>query len=164
MCGTTVGTGDHHSVLPWIALILPFFIIFYFSRHIPWQLYELVMIFNNRHASLFESKEFLLFQLHQPSRNMVRAKSIVKFLPTYGVSFSTAKTERLPPVKSSPLQLPSCIQNFLSVITLYNLKLPLNCMKPVISLERVSGMLENKWVCISISIPIVLHVLSHLLQ
>ena len=73
--------------------LLPLVIIFHFSMCIPRQLYEFVMILCHGHASLFESKEFLLLQLHQPSRNMVRAEGIAKFLPSYGVSFSTAKVK-----------------------------------------------------------------------
>ena len=108
----------------------------------------------------------------------MRAEGTAKLLPSDGISFSTAKAERVPPIKCSSLQLSTSIQNLLLVITLCNLKLPLNCTQPVIGLEWVSGMFEDKWMsfqklspfvsdsrwCILVPIPHILHALSHLLK
>ena len=57
---------------------------------------------------------------------MMRAEGTVTLLLGDGVSFSTAKAEGVPPIKCSSLQLSKSIQDFLSVIALGNLKLPLN--------------------------------------
>jgi len=110
----------------------------------------------------------------------MRAKGTAKLLLGDGISFGTAKAEGVPPIKCSSLQLSRSIQDLLFVITLGNLKLPLNSTQPVIGLEWVGGMLEDRWMsfqklsplisdlrgCIPIPIPIphILHVLSYLLK
>ena len=106
----------------------------------------------------------------------MRAESSAELLLSYGVSFCTAKPKIFPPIEGCPLQLSRCIQHFFPVITLCNLKLPLNSMQTVIYMERVSGMFGNRWTSLQklsplvsnlrgcISISMVLHILSHLLQ
>jgi hypothetical protein len=112
------------------------------SRGIAGKLKETVTILRHRHRSLLKGTERLLLHLHNALRNVMVPETLTKLDP--GESITVLSRVGLPPVESGASQLPCCVQNSLTVISLRNNQLALHRTKPVVRLEWVRGVREGR--------------------
>jgi hypothetical protein len=97
---------------------------------------------NSLQFYLLKGTELLLLHLHNPLGNVVVPEALTELVPRESITIPS--WVGLPPVKSGTSQLPSCVQNPLSVVALSNNQLTLHRMKPVVRLEWVRGMREGR--------------------
>jgi hypothetical protein len=94
--------------------------------------------------TLLEGQELLLLHCHQTCRNMVLTKATSEFFTGDGVRVGMSGEIRLPPRLSCSSQQTRTIQDFLSVITLSGMQLPLHCAQPVFSIHGVRRV-SKRW-------------------
>jgi hypothetical protein len=92
---------------------------------------------------LLECQELLL-HYHKTCRNMVLTEAISEFFPGDGVGVGMGGEVRLPPRLSCSSQQMGTIQNFLPVITLSGMQLPLHSTQPVFSIHGVGRVSEHR--------------------
>jgi hypothetical protein len=113
-------------------------------RSIVRQLQKPVPVLTDRRGPLLECQELLLLHCHQTCRNMVLTKATSEFFPSDGVRVGMGGEIRLPPRLGYSSQQTGTIQNFLPVITLSGVQLPLHCAQPVFSIHGVRRM-SKRW-------------------
>jgi hypothetical protein len=74
---------------------------------------------------------------------MVLTETISEFFPGDGVGVGMGGEIRLPPGLGYSSQQTGTIQNFLPIITLSGMQLPLHCAQPVFSIHGVRRMSEH---------------------
>jgi hypothetical protein len=119
-------------------MILPLGICVNIFRSIAGQLQKSVSVLTDEHESLLERQKFLFLHCHQTCWNMILTKIISEFLPGDGVGVGAGGEVGLPPRLSCSPQQTGTIQNFLSVITLSDVQLPLHGTQPIFSIHGVS--------------------------
>jgi hypothetical protein len=118
-------------------MILPLGVGVDILRSIAGQLQKLVSVLTDRHRPLFECKELLLLQCHQTCRNMVLMEAISEFFPGDSVGVGMGGEERLPLRLGCCSQQTGTIQNFLPVIALGGVQLPLHSGQPIFSIHGI---------------------------
>jgi hypothetical protein len=123
--------------------ILPLGICVDILRSITGQLQKLVSVLTDGHMPLLECQELLPLHYHQTYRNMVLTEAISEFFPGDSVGVGMGGEIRLPPRLGCSSQQTGTIQNFLPVITLSGVQLPLHGAQPVFSIHGVRRMREH---------------------
>jgi hypothetical protein len=107
------------------------------------QLQKPVSILTDRHGPLLVRLELLFLHYHQTCWNMILTEIIFEFLPSDSVGVGVGGEVGLPPRVSYSSQQTGTIQNFLSVVTLSGVQLPLYGMLPIFSIHGVSRVSEH---------------------
>jgi hypothetical protein len=105
--------------------ILPLGIYVDILKSIAGQMQKLVLVLTNRHRPLLERQELLL-HCHQAYWNMVLTEAISEFFPGDSVRVGMGGEIRLPPRLGCSSQQTGTIQNFLPVVALGGVQLPLH--------------------------------------
>jgi hypothetical protein len=124
-------------------MILPLGIYVDIFRSIAGQLHKPVSVLTDRHGPLLERQKFLFLHCHQTCWNMVLTKIISEFLLGDSVGVGMGGEVGLPPRLSCSPQQTGTIQNFLSIITLSGVQLPLHGTQPIFSIYGVSRVSEH---------------------
>jgi hypothetical protein len=111
-------------------------------RSIARQLQKPVSVLTNGHGPLLECQELLL-HCHQTCRNTVLTEVVSEFFPGDGIGVSMDSQIGLPPGLGYSSQQSGTIQDFLPVITLSGMQLPLHSAQPVFSIHGVRRMSEH---------------------
>jgi hypothetical protein len=124
-------------------MILPLGIYADIFRSIAGQLQKLVSILTDRHGPLLEHQKFLLLHCHQTSWNMILTEIISEFLSSDSVGVGVGGEVGLPPRLGCSSQQMGTIQNFLPVVALSGVQLPLHGTQPIFSIHGVSRVSEH---------------------
>jgi hypothetical protein len=111
-------------------------------RSIAGQLQKLVSVLTNRHRPLLERQELLL-HCHQTRGNMVLAEIVSEFLPGDSVGVGMGGKIGLPPRLGCSSQQTGTIKNFLPVVALSGVQLPLHGAQPIFSNHGVRRVGEH---------------------
>jgi hypothetical protein len=103
------------------------------------QLQKPVPVLTDRRWPLLEGQELLLLHCHQTGRNMVLTKASSELFPGDGVGVGMGGEIRLPPWLGCSSQQMRTIQDFLPVITLSGMQLPLHSALLVFSIHGVKS-------------------------
>jgi hypothetical protein len=114
-------------------------------RSIPWQLNEFISIFTHCHIPLLEGEEFLLLDLHQPSKNMIIPKISGKLCPCDEVNDGVTNTIRIPSVCSEANEATRCIEDLLPVGALSDVKHFIHYLQSIICLKWIWRAGEGGW-------------------
>jgi hypothetical protein len=124
-------------------MILPLGICVDIIRSIAGQLQKLVSVLADRHRPLLERQELLFLHCHQTYGNMVLAENVSEFLPGDGVGVGVGGEVGLPPRLSCSSQQTGTIQNFLPIVALSGVQLPLHGTQPILSIHGVRRVSEE---------------------
>jgi hypothetical protein len=113
-------------------------------RSIAGQLQKLVSVLTDGHRPLFECQELLLLHCHQTCRNMVLTEIVSEFLPGNSVGVGMGGEIGLLPRLGCSSQQMGTIQNFLPVVTLSGVQLPLHSAQPIFSIHGVRRVSEHR--------------------
>jgi hypothetical protein len=97
---------------------------------------------NSIQIYLLKGTELLLLHLHYALRNVMVPETLMELVPRESITIPN--WVGLPPVKSGASQLPCCVQNPLSIVALRNNQLALHRTKPVVRLEWIRGVREDR--------------------
>jgi hypothetical protein len=112
-------------------------------RSIAGQLQKLGSVLTNRPRPLLERQELLLLHCHPTCANMVLVEIVSEFHPSDGVGVGVGGEIGLPPRLSCSSQQTGTIQNFLPVIALSGMELPLHGTQPIFSIHGVRRVSEH---------------------
>jgi hypothetical protein len=125
-------------------MILPLGIGVDIFRSIAGQLQKHVSVLTDRHRPLLECQELLLLHCHQTCGNMVLAEIVSEFLPSNSVGVGMGGEIRLPPRLGCSSEQMGTIENFLPVVTLSGVQLPLHSAQPIFSIHGVRRVSEHR--------------------
>jgi hypothetical protein len=123
--------------------VLPLGICVDILRSIGGQLQKPVSVLTDRHGPLFERQELILLHCHQTCGNMVLTEIVSEFLLGNSVGVGMGGEVGLSPRLSCSSQQTGTIQNFLPVVTLSGVQLPLHGTQPIFSIHGVRRVSEH---------------------
>jgi hypothetical protein len=107
------------------------------------QLQKPVSVLTDRHRPLLERQKLLLLHCHQTCWNMILTEIVSEFLPSDSVGVGVGGEVGLPlRLCCSPQQM-GTIQNFLPVVALSSVQLPLHGTQPIFGIHGVSRVSEH---------------------
>jgi hypothetical protein len=107
------------------------------------QLQKPISILTDRHGPLLERQRLLLLHYHKTYWNMILTEIVSEFLPGDSVGVGMGGEVGLPPRLICSSQQTGTIQNFLSIVALSDVQLPLNGTQPIFSIHGVSRVSEH---------------------
>jgi hypothetical protein len=112
-------------------------------RSIAGQLQKLVSVLTDRHMPLLERQKLLLLHYHQTCGNMVLTEVISEFFSGDSVRVGMGGEIGLPPRLGCSSQQTGTIKNFLPVVALSGVQLPLHSAQPIFSIHGVKRVSEH---------------------
>jgi hypothetical protein len=103
-----------------------------------------VSVLTARHRPLLERQELLLLHCHQTCWNMILTEIVSEFLLGDSVGVGMGGEVGLPPRLSCSSQQMGTIQNFLPIVALSGVQLPLHGTQPIFSIHGVRRVSEHQ--------------------